>query len=158
MNSGRFKSEKQSRTASIVLNTDIEKAYSLFGAFEERKWVKGWDPELIYPYTEIIEEGTTFKTKPGTGYEAEFLWRVTKYEPGAHLVQYLISTENRYWTVTVKCISLESSQTAATITYTYIGLNEKGNELNKQSLDSMYRENLKDWEIAINSYLEMLQQ
>ena len=63
MNEINIKSQKISKTASIILNEKIEKVFSLFGAFEERKWAEGWNPVLIYPDSEIIEEGTTFKTE-----------------------------------------------------------------------------------------------
>ncbi|MFC2136404.1 hypothetical protein ACFLTH_17455, partial [Bacteroidota bacterium] len=109
---------------------------------------------LIYPDTEIIEEGTTFKTKGHGHGESEFIWRVSKYEPENFLIQYLVSTENRYWTITVECKSIEENKTSAEITYTYIGLNEKGNELNEHSLNSMYKNDLKDWEEEINNYLK----
>jgi hypothetical protein len=148
-----FKAEKVSKTASFSLNANIGKAFLLFGAFEERKWADGWTPLLIYPSTEIIEEGTTFKT-PGNGQnETEFLWRVSKYEPQNYLIQYLVSTENRYWTITVKCQPLPDSSTYTTVTYTFIGLNNLGNEINKKSLDKMYSKNLRDWQEEINYFI-----
>jgi hypothetical protein len=149
-----FKAEKVSKTATISLNGKIEKVFPLFGAFEERKWAEGWNPALVYPATEIIEEGTTFKT-PGHGHnEAQFLWRVTKYDAAVRLVQYLVSSENRDWTITVKCSPLSSSKTTAEITYAFIGLNNTGNMLNEHMLARIYEHNLKDWEDAINYYLE----
>ena len=153
---GNFKSEKVSKTASFVVNDTIEKVFPLFGAFEERKWETNWDPILIYPDQEIIEEGTSFKIK-GHGHdnETEFLWIVTKYDPELHLIQYLVSTPNRYWTITVKCKSLDNEmKTNITVTYSYFGLNEKGNELNTSGLEKMYQRNLQDWADAINNYLK----
>ena len=151
-----FKAERVTKTAQFVVNAEIDKAFPLFGAFEERKWEPIWNPELIYPETEIIEEGTTFKTE-GRGEEPEFLWRVTKFEEGKHLIQYLVSTENRYWTITVQCLSEMDNlaQTLVNVTYTYIGLNEAGNRLNKADLECMYSDNLSDWAESINSYLEL---
>ena len=137
-----------------MLNGYISIVFPLFGAFEERKWAKGWDPVLIYPQTEIIEEGTTFKTIGHGHGETEFLWRVSKYEPEKYLIQYLVSTENRYWTITVKCKTIEQDKTAAEITYSFIGLNELGNKINQQSLANMYKNELKDWEEEINNYLK----
>jgi hypothetical protein len=103
-------------------------------------------------------EGTTFKTSGhGHGHhnnETEFLWRVSKFDPQKHQVQYLVSTENRYWTITVTCTSSDNKTTDAEITYSYIGLNKLGNEINAQALEKMYANNLKDWEKAINYYLE----
>jgi hypothetical protein len=149
-----FIAEKISKTATFDLNASIDKVFPLFGAFEERKWADGWNPTLIYPLNESLEEGTTFKTK-GHGYgETEFLWRVSKFEPQNYLIQYLVSTENRYWTITVKCKPLTDTSCSATVTYTFIGLNNIGNEINKHSLDKMYFKNLQDWREAINYYLD----
>ena len=153
MNNKDFKSEKISKTAVITLNGKIENVFPLFGAFEERKWAKDWNPVLIYPSNEIIEEGTTFKTEcHGLG-ESEFIWRVPKFEAEKFLIQYLVSTENRYWTITIKCNPINENRTSAEITYTFISLNELGNKINEHSLEEMYANDLKDWENAINSYL-----
>lgn len=153
METEKFKSEKSQRTETITVNGNIQEAFSLFGAFEEKKWAEGWDPVLVYPDREIIEEGTTFKTA-GRGEEGEYLWRVSKYYPEKYLIQYLVSTENRYWTITVKCKPVTENKTSAEITYAFIGLNEKGNKINEESLERMYKNNLKDWEEEINNYLK----
>jgi hypothetical protein len=156
METSNFISEKISRTATIVINEDVNEVFPLFGAFEERKWAPHWEPILIYPNKEIIEEGTTFKVKlRGHGSESESLWIVTKYNTQDHIIQYLVSTSNRYWTITVKCSSNSEneSKTNASVTYTYIGLNEKGNGLNQVAVDRMFKNDLKDWEHAINEYL-----
>src|SRR5690349_2327868 len=148
-----FKAEKQSGTATIILNADIHKVFPLFGAFEERKWAKGWSPVLIYPSVERIEEGTTFKTAGHGHGEKEYLWLVSRYDTSQHLIQYIVSSENRWWTIRVKCIPMPSHKTKAEITYTFIGLNDLGNELNKHFIGAIYKEDLKDWETAINNYL-----
>jgi hypothetical protein len=153
MDSTNFKAKKVSRTATITVNGKIENVFPLFGAFEERKWADGWSPKLIYPDTEIIEEGTTFKTRGHGHDEKEFIWRVSKYEADKFMIQYLVSSENRYWTITVKCDRLNTNHTSAKVTYTFIGLNELGNNINEHSIQVMYKYNLKDWEEAINYYL-----
>ena len=153
MDNANFKSEKISNTATVTLNGHIDQVFGLFGAFEERKWAKDWNPILIYPSAELIEEGTTFKT-PGHGHdEKEFVWRVTRYEKEEGLIQYLVSSENRYWTITIKCRPTMDNKTKAEIGYTFIGLNELGNELDHHFLQRLYRDSLRDWEDAINYYL-----
>ena len=155
MENNNFKAEKVSRTETFVVKGRIETVFPLFGAFEERKWEPTFNPILIYPSEEVIEEGTTFKTD-GRGDEIEFLWRVSKYEKNLYLIQYLVSTENRYWTITVKCSNHDNNddKTNVMVTYTFIGLNKKGNELNKVHIQNMYKYNLKDWADAINKYLD----
>lgn len=153
MDDQNFKAEKISKSATIELSKNIQNVFPLFGPFEERKWAEGWNPALIYPTTEIVEEGTTFKTKGHKHNEAEFLWRVSKYQPETNFIQYLVSTSNRYWTITIKCERITDDKTSAEITYTFFGLNNLGNEINRLSIEKMYAHNLKDWEEAINHYL-----
>lgn len=153
MNEQKFKAERDSRTATITVNGTIDNVFPLFGAFEERKWAEGWNPTLIYPSEEVMEEGTTFRTKASGKLEREFLWRVSKYDPQLFLVQYLVSTENRYWTITVQCTETPEHITTAEITYTFTGLNPLGNTLNVESINNMYAANLKDWEEALNYFL-----
>jgi hypothetical protein len=149
-----FRSERISRTEEIILNGNISTVFPLFGAFEERKWAEGWNPELIYPETEIIAEGTTFKTEgqdaPG---EAGYTWIVDKYDADRMFIQYLVFTVNRYWTIAVECAEINAGKMQAKITYTFTALNEMGHQLNIQHLDRIYADSLKDWESEINAYL-----
>ena len=147
-----FKSERISKEASITLNGNIKDVFPLFNAFEERKWAHGWDLDLIYPETGVLEEGTTFKTTGNGIDDSEFLWIVSKFQPDNYLIQYLVSTVNRFWTITVTC-SPAGDKTNAEIMYEFTGLNDKGNEFNRLSLDKMYAHELKDWQEAINYYL-----
>lgn len=153
-----FRSKRVSKTASFIVNTSVEKVFPLYGAFEERKWAPGWKPVLIYPDQEIIEEGTTFKVQAhghGHGGEGDSLWIVSKFDPENYLIQYLVSTENRFWTITVQSSSIrDKNQTKTTVTYTYTGLNDKGNKLNAKSAEKMFENNLKDWGELINAYFE----
>ncbi|MEP6612520.1 MAG: hypothetical protein ABJA76_11565 [Mucilaginibacter sp.] len=149
----KFIAKRVSKTEVIQLNGNVEKVFPLFGAFEERKWADGWQPRLIYPSTEIIEEGTIFKTHGHGHHEDEFLWMVIKYQPKEYLVQYLVSTLNRVWTITVKCAPA-SNASSAQITYSYTGLNSIGNQINPFAMQTIYKHDLKDWEEAINYYLK----
>ncbi|RIV23929.1 hypothetical protein DYU11_13270 [Fibrisoma montanum] len=153
MNNKDITAERVSRTASFIINAPVDTVFPLFGAFEERKWAEGWEPVLIYPSAEVIEEGTTFRTKAYDQEELDYIWRVNQYVPADHLIQYLVFTPNRYWTITVQCVSLSADQTQTHVTYTYLGLNQLGNRLNQQSIDRMYADNLEDWAAAIHQYL-----
>jgi hypothetical protein len=154
LNNPKFKAQRVSKTASIDISGSIEKVFPLFGAFEERKWADKWDPTIIYPSAERIEEGTAFKTNGHGHGEQSFMWIVTKYQLQDHLIQYLVSTENRYWTITIKCRRSTVKVTTAEITYEYTGLNATGNQTNQYALQSIYKQDLKDWEKAINYYLD----
>lgn len=156
MKTTTFTSERVSQTASFIIEKGIETVFPLFGAFEERKWEPSWNPKLIYPETEVIEVGTTFSID-GNDDEPNVLWRVIEFDPIGHFVQYFVSTENRDWTISVECEPLENGITSITVTYTFIGLNPKGNELNEAHIKRMYQHNLQDWKQSIDAYLNSLQ-
>jgi len=156
MDTTSFKAEMVTRTATITVNGDIRNVFPLFGAFEERKWTRGWNPTLIYPATETIEEGTTFKTPGHLHGEQEYVWRVSKYEEKQFLIQYMVYARDRCWTITVSCAVLSDHKTSTTITYSFVGLNAMGNETNRHSIGVMYKFNLTDWEEEINNYLKSL--
>lgn len=149
-----FVSEKISNTVTITLNGDIESVFPLFNPIEEQKWAPVFKPSFLYPSDEVVQEGMSFKTA-GRGDEAEYLWIITKYDQLNHLIQYLVSTENRYWTITVdNTISpTDASKTIAQISYSFYSLNSKGKDINDKNLDRMFANDLEDWEEAINSYL-----
>jgi hypothetical protein len=43
--------------------------------------------------------------------------------------------------------------TKATITYSFVAINEIGIKLNEEALEEMYVKNLEDWQMLINHYL-----
>jgi hypothetical protein len=154
MNNSTFIAERTAKTATILLNDRVDKVFPLFGAFEERKWSDGWHPTLIYPQKEIIEEGTIFRT-PGHGHgESEFIWTVSKYDQARFLIQYLVYSSNRIWTITIICNAVSDHTSSAQITYSFTGLNEAGNEINEHFLSIIYQHDLSDWADDINHYLQ----
>ena len=154
MDNNAFTAERVSKSATITLEGPIERVFPLFGAIEEKQWADGWNPTVLYPLSEQIEEGMVFTT-PGHGHgETTVAWIMSKYQTDNRLIEYIVSTANRYWMITIQCFALSATQTKSTIRYTYTGLTLLGNEINKHAIEKMYERNLKDWEEAINHYLK----
>lgn len=145
-------SERISKTATFTVDTTIEKAFPLFGPVREKEWAEGWNPEIIYGEGEV-ELHMMFRTKSSFKEESSFLWVITQFDPQKYFIEYTVSTPNRVWFIRVQCVA-KQSRTEASVTYTYTGLNEKGNELNRIALEKMFAEDLKDWQTAINHYIK----
>jgi hypothetical protein len=145
--------QQVSKTSKIILNGSITEVFPLFSAIGEKKWVQGWYPEFIYPGNGDFVENAVFKTKSNNTFEKEFNWITSYLNEKDCLVVYTVFTKNRVWTIKVNCTTVEE-KTQAEITYTYIGLNEKGNKLNGDAIEKMFRNNLSDWEAAINYFLK----
>lgn len=136
------------------MNGNIERVFPLFGAFEERKWADGWNPEVIYPKNEEMREGTVFHTKSHIPSETGgMLWTVTKYDTVSHQVQYVIYATNRVVILNINCSAVKGNKTTAAITYMLTGLNDEGTAISEHLLNRMYQHNLIDWQEAINKYL-----
>lgn len=147
-------SDKQvSKSATILLKDEINKVFLLFSPLGERKWAEGWDPEFIYPENGDWVENMVFKTEAGNTIEKNYNWILSHLNPKDYQVVYTVFTENRVWTIKVQCTAQKKNETKAVITYTFAAFNEKGQKLNIEAIEKMYRHGLKDWEEAVNCFL-----
>ena len=131
----------------------MQQVFPLFGPWDERKWVHGWHPIPIYPADELFEEGVTFKTEGKNEDEPFYYWRLVRLDRDHHRVQYVVTTANRQWSIDVSCLSIGDT-VEVEVTYAFTPFNEKGAEYNQKALDDMYANDMKDWEKAVNHYLE----
>ncbi len=148
-----FKAERIERTASFVVKAPIEKVFPLFGPIREMEWATGWEPKVVYSTDPYVEEHMVFQSQPRFDDEPPYIWLITQYQPTSHFVEYTVSTNERVWFISVKCVP-DGSNTNVTVRYRFTGLTARGNELNRQALAQMYANNLKDWEDEINQYLK----
>ena len=151
-----FQAERIERTASFVVNAPVEKSFPLFGPIREKEWAAGWEPSVLLSKDLLIEEHMIFQTNGHEG-EGKYTWAVTTYQPERHLIEYTVFTSDRIWFIRVAC-EAAGEKTNVTVRYTYTGLTKEGNRKNKLAIEKMYAHNLKDWEVAINHYLETGQQ
>ena len=155
MNANQIEPAKRiSRSASILLNSSIEKVFPLFTPLGEKKWVPGWNPCIIYPEPHRLEEGLIFQTPGKFPGESFYTWVLQIYDTQAYLAKYMVFTPDRVWFIEVQCNQKAVSKTLATITYTFTSLTSLGKSLNEKALEMMFEKNLSDWEKALNHYLE----
>jgi hypothetical protein len=152
MSQDKFISKRISRTASFVLDAHIEDVFPLFGPIKEKLWAEGWNPSVVYAKNNFVEQHMVFQTK-GSPEEELYNWTVTDFQPSNYLIEYTVFTANRIWFIKVICIEKDNG-THVSVTYTYTGLNEKGNRLNQVALDEMFARNLVDWHEAVAYFLE----
>lgn len=150
-----FVSKRITRTSTISLKAPLKQVFPLFGPLQEKEWAAGWEPQVLYSITGDVEEHMVFKTTSSHGHEEpDYTWTVSKYLPDQAFVEYTVFTLERIWWITIQCrqdVSLQTTQ--AEITYTYTGLTDRGNIVNDKALQTMYADDLRDWENAINHYL-----
>lgn len=148
-----FKPARIGKCSTIELNGPATKVFPLFGPVLEKRWAEGWDPEIIYSATGLIEKHMIFRTKANHETEDFFTWIVTDYQPEQYAIEYTVSTAQRVWFIRVQCRA-EHSMKIATICYTYTGFTPLGNDINQAAIKKIFVRNLEDWEEAINNYLK----
>jgi hypothetical protein len=148
-----FKSERIQQSASFILNKNIEEVFPLFGPVREKDWAAGWEPSIVYPPSNKVEKSMVFQTKGRYPGEEKYTWIISEFDRKNFTIEYTVSTADRIWLIKVVC-KPKDIKTEATVSYMYTGLSVVGNERNKESLKKMFANNLKDWQDAINYYLE----
>lgn len=149
-----FIAEQYFQKASIVLNGKINEVFRLFTVLGEKKWATEWNPELIFPLSGNMQEGLIFKTSDHIKGAPPLIWVVSKYNTIRHELQYTIASPVHVAIITVSCTTINEHNTKAEISYKLTGLNRDGDELSHHLIAKVFVNNLKDWEKAINSYLE----
>ncbi len=144
-----------SRTATIRLNGPLATVFPLFGAVREKDWAEGWDPQLVYSTTGLLDEHMVFRTR--TEYpeeESDKTWVVSKLDTERALVEYTVFSSARLYWITVRCRENDEGRgTLAEVTYTFTALTEAGEALIRKAARDMYARDLEDWDADINRYL-----
>lgn len=149
------KAKTITRSARITLDYSIESVFPLFGPLREKEWASGWEPRMMFSEGGEMRVHTVFITDGHPPHEDHYTWIVSQCEPLNHFLEYTVFTSERVWFITIRCVPGEThGKTFADITYTYIGLSERGARLNEQSLSRIFSHDLMDWEEAINHYLK----
>ena len=150
-----FKTQRVSRSNTILLNDEPKTVFSLFSPEEEKRWAPGWDYTSLFPHNGHLEKNLMFLTTTHDHLKTPAIWIVCNYKPLDYTVEYLrIEPGNKIGNIEIVCDEGGEGKTTASVTYTYTSLGEEGNLFLESFTDDFYAEYLSFWEKAINHYLE----
>jgi hypothetical protein len=150
-----FKAERTIRSSSITLNDNIDNVFPLFTPELEKRWTSDWTYVPIYMNIQKPEEHDVFSTHGHIQDEGLTTWVISKLDTVHHVIEYMLFTSLRTGVIHIECQQISPKQTNATITYSFTGLTDQGNELCRHLVNKIYQRNLKDWEEDINNYLRI---
>lgn len=141
--------------ASVIrLDAPLAQAFALFGPLREREWAEGWNPEVIWPASESIQERMVFVVRSPHGHDHDSTWLISRYDADGGLLEYTVFSPESVHSILIRCRAVEGGRaTEAEIAYRYVGTSEKSRAHNVRALETIYHRDLKDWEEAINHYL-----
>ena len=135
----------------LLVAAPTDDAFPLFSPDGERRWVPGWNPEILHPTDGTWQRGQIFRTREDSG---EVVWIVTRFDAAQHEAEYHRVEPGRYVSrIEVCCRSAGEAQTEVFVAYTLIGLSEAGNRDIAAMTPEEYAEKMTRWAKWIDDYL-----
>ncbi len=139
-------------TGELAVALPVDRAFELFSPLGEKRWVPGWDPELLHPPGVSWARGQIFRTREETG---DAVWIVTAHDRGAHDVEYHRVESHRYVArVRVCCSAEDPLRTRVTVSYAFVGLSPDGNAEIARMTASDHAAKMERWERWIAGVVE----
>jgi hypothetical protein len=138
-------------TGGFAVSAPADRTFELFSPLGEKRWVPGWDPELLHPPGVEWARGLIFRTQEEQG---EAVWMVILLDRQGHDVEYCRVEPGRYVArVRVQCKAREVARTDVRVGYTFVGLSEPGNQEIAAMSQAAFDEKMKRWQQWIGDCL-----
>ena len=93
-----------------------EKVFPLLCPVREKDWLDGWDYEMIYSKSGLIEKNCVFSTSHHG--EMDTIWHVTQHNPEKFEVEFLrVTPKENVVRINIKLSPVENDKTEAEIVY-----------------------------------------
>lgn len=128
-----------------------EEVFPLLCPVREKDWIDGWEFEMVYSRSGLVEKDCVFTTPFGQGIETT--WYVSEYEPKLFFIEFVRVTQGLF-TVRIS-IHLSESKNGCTadVSYRYTALSTLGKTMIQSMVAQHFHEDMKYWEKALNHYL-----
>jgi hypothetical protein len=146
-----FRGLARTFTGTLTVRARPDDAFPLFSPAGERRWVPGWDPEAVHPAEDDWRAGQVFRTREETG---AAVWIVTAMDRARRTVEYH-RVEPARWVarVAVGCDPLPDGATRVTVSYSFVGLTDAGNEGIAAMTQEEHDAKMRRWAGWIERYL-----
>lgn len=139
------------RTYVQHLAAPVEQVMPLLTAAREGEWAAMFQPRILHPGA--IPGGLHGLFVTGEGPE-ETLWTMTAYDTVLGQVAYFRTVPGTIAVhIDIRLERLEPAACRAAVTYTYAALSPAGNPRVEAMTGERYREQMVEWERALNHYL-----
>ena len=153
MEDSRFHSQRLTREYRQTIRATPEDVFPLLCPVREAEWLDGWNYQMIYSASGLVEEGAVFIT-PLQG-EEDTVWVVTHHDPERHSVNFVRFTPGSRTCVLEIVVSPKDTSTCfVDIRYTYTGITPEGNEFIDGFSKEAFVEAMKFWEKSMNYYIK----
>jgi hypothetical protein len=135
---------------SFVAKASYERVFPLFGAWEEKKWAEGWEPQFVYPTPPSDQFGMIFTVAHGG---RKSVWTNTAFDAANGHVQYVYVIPDALVTlIDIHLTKTGMNETQVSVVYERTALNLEATE-HVAHLAKGDAKSGPEWEQAINGYL-----
>lgn len=153
MGKSEFKAKRIIRKYCQAINASSEKVFPLLCPVREADWLDGWQYDMIYSESGLVEEGAVFST-PHEG-EEDTVWVITKHVLEKREVEFTRFTpKSRTCVLKIAVRPKDENSSHVDISYTYTGITPSGNAFIDNFTEEAFLEAVTFWEKSVNYFLE----
>jgi hypothetical protein len=150
-----FLAKRIVREGTIVVNAPRKVVFPLLCPVRERDWLPGWQAELVYSESGLVEDGCLFRHQ--NAQLGEELWVTSRHEPEQGIVEFVVFFPG----LCVMKLAIAATAAAACThlrwTRTYTGLNAQGNAAVAGLTETVFRDQIEALERWLTDYCKGLQ-
>jgi hypothetical protein len=133
---------------AFEVKAPFETVVPLFGAYKERLWAEGWNPQFIYPAQANDQAGAVFTTRAGHC----TVWINTIYDLSKGHIQYAcFATEGMATLIDIRVQRRSAATTHAVVVYERTATQPEANDYVARQGDSDAAKG-PEWEAALQDY------
>lgn len=148
-----FQSKRITKTCRQINLSTPDKVFPLLCPVLEKEWIDGWEYEMIFSMSGVVEKGCVFQTLSHSNVKTT--WYTTRHEPEQFIIEFVRVTPGEMIVrIYIRLSDNNNGTTVANIMYEYTPLSESGNSWIEKESDAVFNANMTYWENAINHYLQ----
>jgi len=147
-----FKAARKELTYIQQNDGNINDVFFLLCPVREKDWLDGWDYQMIYSKSGLIEKDCVFTTLNENGKKT--VWQVTQYDEKKFNIEFLrVIPDTHIVKINISLEKINNHKTKTKITYKYTSLNKDESKFIENQLEKEFQHLMFWWEKSINHYL-----
>jgi hypothetical protein len=148
-----FQARRVTKKYRQTIHAQPEKVFPLLCPVREAEWLDGWQYNMIYSESGLVEEGAVFSTAREN--EPETVWVVTKHDGVKHRVEFTrITHRSRTCVLNITVFPKDEGNSYIDISYTYTGISQSGNNFIDGLTEEAFCKDMRFWEDSLNHFLK----
>lgn len=148
-----FQARRVNRDYRQTINAPPKIVFPLLCPVREAEWLDGWQYDMIYSESGLVEEGMVFSTPHET--EKDTIWIVAKHDSSTCEVVFARFTNNSRTCLLKIAVKPKGKQKSyVEVSYTTTGITPAGNDVVDEFTEDAFLEAVTFWEKSMNYFLE----